>query len=122
MVSDVPTATETPRMCDNLHPMQAHADSQDGVACATISNRHRGDIPIHQSHVDDVMNKSTVKEIAITKFIENKDNPRKHTDDQIELLAEGIKRWGFTNPVTADEKYVVLAGHGRLAAAKRGRD
>lgn len=45
-------------------------------------------------------------------------NPRTHTPKQIEQLAASIKRFGFTNPVLVDAKNGLIAGHGRLAAAK----
>jgi DNA modification methylase len=45
-------------------------------------------------------------------------NARTHSKAQIAKIAESILRFGFTNPVLVDEKAVVLAGHGRLAAAR----
>lgn len=45
-------------------------------------------------------------------------NARTHSKKQIRQVAESIKRFGFTNPILIDETDTVLAGHGRLAAAK----
>jgi len=45
-------------------------------------------------------------------------NPRTHTEEQIRKIASSIERFGFTNPVLVDAKGEVIAGHGRLAAAK----
>jgi DNA modification methylase len=45
-------------------------------------------------------------------------NPRKHPDSQIVSLMNGIRR-AWTNPILIDETGTVLAGHGRLEAAKR---
>lgn len=45
-------------------------------------------------------------------------NPRTHSKKQIQQIAASIKEFGFTNPVLVDEAGRVLAGHGRLAAAK----
>lgn len=45
-------------------------------------------------------------------------NPRTHSDSQIAKIAASIKEWGWTTPILIDEKDGVLAGHGRLAAAK----
>jgi DNA modification methylase len=47
-----------------------------------------------------------------------KTNPRKHSKKQLEQLANSIKHYGFTNPVLIDEAGGVIAGHGRLEAAK----
>jgi DNA modification methylase len=45
-------------------------------------------------------------------------NPRTHSPDQIRQIAESIRRFGFTNPVLVDDSGALLAGHGRLAAAR----
>ena len=45
-------------------------------------------------------------------------NPRTHSGQQIRQLAASILEFGFTNPVLIDEKGTILAGHGRIEAAK----
>lgn len=45
-------------------------------------------------------------------------NARTHSKKQIKQIASSMKRFGFTNPLLIDEKEMVLAGHGRLEAAK----
>lgn len=45
-------------------------------------------------------------------------NARTHSRAQIKQIAAAIKEFGFTNPVLVDEEDRILAGHGRLAAAK----
>ena len=45
-------------------------------------------------------------------------NPRTHSKKQIEQIAASIHRFGFTNPVLIDDGNGVIAGHGRLEAAK----
>ncbi len=46
-------------------------------------------------------------------------NARTHSDAQIAQIASSIKEWGWTNPVLIDEGGDILAGHGRLAAARK---
>ena len=46
-------------------------------------------------------------------------NARKHPQKQIDVLAENIKRFGFTTPVLVSEDNEVIAGHGRLLALKQ---
>ena len=46
-------------------------------------------------------------------------NPRFHSDEQIEQVAKSIKEFGWTMPVLIDEHKELIAGHGRLMAAKR---
>jgi ParB-like chromosome segregation protein Spo0J len=45
-------------------------------------------------------------------------NPRTHSEEQIAQIAASIKEFGFTNPVLVDGENGVIAGHGRLAAAR----
>ena len=45
-------------------------------------------------------------------------NARTHSDVQIEQLAASIKEFGFTNPILVDGTNGVIAGHGRILAAR----
>ena len=45
-------------------------------------------------------------------------NARTHPKRQIEQLCVSIRQFGFTNPVLIDEQLVLIAGHGRLRAAR----
>jgi ParB-like chromosome segregation protein Spo0J len=45
-------------------------------------------------------------------------NPRTHSHRQIQQIAASIQKFGFTNPVLIDEERRVIAGHGRIEAAK----
>jgi hypothetical protein len=48
----------------------------------------------------------------------NSKNARTHTPHQIRQIADSIRTFGFTNPVLIDRNNRVIAGHGRVAAAK----
>jgi DNA modification methylase len=45
-------------------------------------------------------------------------NARTHSKKQLRQIAESIKTFGFTNPVLIDQTGTILAGHGRVEAAK----
>ena len=45
-------------------------------------------------------------------------NPRTHTKKQIRQIAASIRAVGFAAPVLIDENKILIAGHGRLDAAK----
>jgi ParB-like chromosome segregation protein Spo0J len=45
-------------------------------------------------------------------------NARTHSRKQIRQIAESIRRFGFTNPVLIDGENRILAGHGRVEAAR----
>lgn len=46
-------------------------------------------------------------------------NARTHDDKQIAVIAASITTFGFTNPVLVDMNNIIVAGHGRVEAAKR---
>ena len=46
-------------------------------------------------------------------------NPRTHSDAQVAKLAASIVEFGWTNPVLVDGSHGIIAGHGRLAAARK---
>jgi len=46
-------------------------------------------------------------------------NSRTHSDEQTMQIASSIKEFGFTNPILIDEDNGIIAGHGRLLAAKK---
>ena len=46
-------------------------------------------------------------------------NARTHSEAQINQIVASMRQWGWTIPLLVDEKRVVIAGHGRLAAAKK---
>src|SRR3954467_12154206 len=46
-------------------------------------------------------------------------NARTHSDEQIALIAGSIRSFGFTNPILVDGGNGIIAGHGRLAAARK---
>lgn len=45
-------------------------------------------------------------------------NARTHSKRQVDQIVASIKQFGFTNPILIDENGVIIAGHGRLLAAK----
>ena len=46
-------------------------------------------------------------------------NPRTHTDEQVAKIAASIVEYGWTNPVLVDGDNGIIAGHGRLLAARK---
>src|SRR3954464_10251548 len=59
-----------------------------------------------------------VEQIAVGELKPAKRNARTHSKKQIHQIAASISEFGFTNPVLADQKGQILAGHGRFEAAK----
>jgi len=61
----------------------------------------------------------TVKQTAIDKVIPYASNARIHSDEQVAQIAASIKAFGFNNPVLLDGDNGIIAGHGRLLAARK---
>lgn len=46
-------------------------------------------------------------------------NARTHSDAQVEKITASLREFGFTNPVLTDGRHGIVAGHGRVLAAKK---
>jgi len=55
----------------------------------------------------------------ITALKPYSNNPRTHSQKQIAQIANSIQHFGFTNPILVDNNNGIIAGHGRLSAAKQ---
>ncbi len=55
----------------------------------------------------------------LSDLIPYANNSRTHSDQQVSQVAASIKEFGFTNPVLIDEDGGIIAGHGRVMAAKK---
>jgi len=53
-----------------------------------------------------------------SELIPYANNTRTHSDEQVQQIASSIKEFGFTNPVLLDGDNGIIAGHGRIMAAK----
>ena len=54
----------------------------------------------------------------VDRLIPSPRNARTHTAAQVAEIAGSIRAFGFTNPILAGEEGDIIAGHGRLAAAR----
>ena len=63
--------------------------------------------------------KHKIEYINVDKLSAYETNSRTHSDDQIKQIADSIKEFGFTNPVLIDQDGTIIAGHGRVQAAKK---
>ena len=57
--------------------------------------------------------------VEISKLIPYINNARTHSKEQITKLRSSLREFGFINPVIIDTEYNVIAGHGRIEAAKQ---
>src|SRR5580700_9133649 len=63
-------------------------------------------------------NQLTVTYEEIRKLVPYARNARTHSKHQIRQIAESIRTFGFTNPVLVNRSKMIIAGHGRIEAAK----
>lgn len=63
-------------------------------------------------------NTERFEKVPIDKLVPYARNARTHSKEQILQIRASLREFGFVTPVIVDEKYSVIAGHGRIAAAK----
>lgn len=62
--------------------------------------------------------KQTIEELPVSVLLPYAGNARTHSKHQIKQIAKSIERFGFTNPILIADDDTILAGHGRILAAK----
>jgi hypothetical protein len=60
-----------------------------------------------------------VERRSVESLIPYARNARTHSEEQVAQLAASIKEWGWTTPVLVDEDGQIIAGHGRVMAARK---
>jgi site-specific DNA-methyltransferase (adenine-specific) len=60
-----------------------------------------------------------IQEVAVEALIPYAKNSRTHSDAQVAQIAASIKEFGWTNPILIDGTKGIIAGHGRLMAARK---
>ena len=65
------------------------------------------------------MGKVAVTYMSIDTLIPYARNARTHSDAQVAQIAGSVREFGFTNPVLVDTEAGIIAGHGRVLAARK---
>lgn len=65
------------------------------------------------------MHEPAIERISLEALIPYARNSRTHSDDQVAQIAASIREFGFTNPVLIDAEGGIIAGHGRVMAARK---
>ena len=60
-----------------------------------------------------------IEQVAVASLIPYARNSRTHSDEQVAQIAASIKEFGWTNPILIDGESGIIAGHGRLLAARK---
>lgn len=59
-----------------------------------------------------------IEHLAVDALVPYARNSRTHSEQQVEQLAASMREFGFTNPVLVDAEGGIIAGHGRVLAAR----
>lgn len=65
--------------------------------------------------------KNKLEYLSVNEIKSYAKNMRTHSKEQVDQICDSIKQFGFTNPILIDKDNVIIAGHGRLEAAKKMR-
>lgn len=65
------------------------------------------------------MDKIEIRYKKVEDLIPYVNNSRTHSDEQVSQIASSMKEFGWTNPILLDGENGIIAGHGRLMAAKK---
>lgn len=60
-----------------------------------------------------------IEQRPVANLIPYVNNSRKHSEEQVAQIAASIKEFGWTNPILVDGANGIIAGHGRLMAARK---
>ncbi len=64
----------------------------------------------------------TIEQVALDALLPYAGNSRQHSETQVAQIAASMKEFGFTNPILIDNDNGIIAGHGRVLAARLLRD
>ena len=65
------------------------------------------------------MVKEKVEIVPVAHLVPYAENARVHSARQVDAIAKSLTEFGWLNPILADDNNVIIAGHGRIAAAKQ---
>jgi ParB-like chromosome segregation protein Spo0J len=96
-------------------PGDTRAAECNGLSAAKARPRKPGPL---QDRNEEIIKAVDVKTMPVRSLRPYPGNPRTHSKKQVRQIADSIRRFGFTNPVLIGEDDEIIAGHGRVGAAK----
>jgi ParB-like nuclease domain len=106
--------------------MDTGNDKADGVRPGTLASllqsvdrkHHATPNPVRQARGQLQQGNRRIEFVPVAGLTACKSNARTHSPKQLRQIAASIKRFGFTVPVLVNAQNQILAGHGRVEAAK----
>lgn len=74
--------------------------------------------PLSSAETPPMFTPSKVQTLPIAELKPRPGNARTHSQKQIRKIAQSIRQFGFVNPIIVDDASCIIAGHGRLEAAR----
>src|SRR3977135_1102894 len=93
-------------------PMRSEFDQSAQQSETLVTAKSAGKAPWPADHVE---------RWPIERLMPYARNARTHSDAQVSQIAASIREWGWTNPVLVAEDGTIIAGHGRVLAARKLR-
>lgn len=59
-----------------------------------------------------------LQQVPVNKLVPYERNAKTHSAEQVEKIKASIEEFGFVSPILIDGEYNIIAGHGRVLAAK----
>ena len=84
-----------------------------------ISDRHESELSMATAKTNlSTRMASRICNWDLDRLVPYANNPRTHTPEQVAMIAKSIEEFGFNNPILVDNQNGIIAGHGRLLAAR----
>jgi ParB/Sulfiredoxin domain len=98
-------------------------EARDGGYFRPLSPSYFGRVAVRKinpgtTEANPALRDLVVRQVHVSSLKPYANNPRTHTKKQIRQIAESIRTFGWTNPVLIDANDRIIAGHGRVEAAK----
>lgn len=95
------------------------ADSRKQIVVHVAEEEDDRSVNLRDQPLDARIKAREIEQVSIDQIKPNPRNAKKHPRRQIALLAQNIEHFGFTQPVSIDEKNGILSGHARFEAAQK---
>jgi hypothetical protein len=108
----------------STYPNKRRQKSRPSKAAAgnlrsSTSPERRRPVPVaSQSAAADTIPAMAIERMPVAHLRPYSGNARTHSKKQVRQIADSIRRFGFTNPVLIGQDGEIIAGHGRVEAAK----
>ncbi len=98
------------------HPARLFQIDEFGLFLSSVAGNKA---PTHKAEIWSELMKLRSRAKGVHRGTECAENARTHSPSQVAQIAASIAEFGFVNPVLVDAQGVLIAGHGRVMAAKQ---